>query len=205
MMSPYVRTKETFNGIAAAYGGIDEVLWIEEPRLREIEYGNYDRPDITSLHREKQAFGAFYYRYPEGESPADVYDRACSFIESLFRMWQVRREDNYVIIGHGVMLNIFIQRFFGMTIDEYYALARLDNCEFVVFELNAIGWYGKVSCLRHDLPDHPGLRMGYAQPSAELWNPVKSKSLFSSEPTLNTDMTLESCGSSSALGSNLAK
>ncbi|KAL2942190.1 Phosphoglycerate mutase-like protein AT74 [Bienertia sinuspersici] len=46
----------------------------EECRIREQDFGNFQRE-----------IGRFFYRFPEGESAADVYDRVSSFMESLWR------------------------------------------------------------------------------------------------------------------------
>jgi hypothetical protein len=35
IVSPYVRTRETFNGLAKSFGGFDAQNWREDPRLRE--------------------------------------------------------------------------------------------------------------------------------------------------------------------------
>ena len=48
----------------------------EEPQLREQDFGNFQ--DSTGLAREKaerESYGRFFYRFPNGESGADVYDR----------------------------------------------------------------------------------------------------------------------------------
>merc|ERR1712217_1016349 len=95
---------------------------------------------------------------PEGESPADVYDRDSAFLETLYRMWQQKREDSYVVVSHGTMILIFLQRFFGMTVQEFYTLAELENTEFVVMEKTADYWYEHVYSYRSDRPRHIGLR-----------------------------------------------
>ena len=48
----------------------------EEPQLREQDFGNFQ--DVSGLQREKserESYGRFFYRFPNGESGADVYDR----------------------------------------------------------------------------------------------------------------------------------
>jgi len=37
------------------------------------------------VFQERQMFGRFYYRFPNGEAGTDVYDRMASFITYLFR------------------------------------------------------------------------------------------------------------------------
>ena len=41
--------------------------------------------DMKSVFAERQKFGRFYYRFPNGEAGTDVFDRTASFITYLFR------------------------------------------------------------------------------------------------------------------------
>lgn len=46
-------------------------------------------PDaMPSIMRERREIGAFYYRFPDGESGADVYDRVDNFVEHLHRLFR---------------------------------------------------------------------------------------------------------------------
>lgn len=134
LVSPYVRTWETFSGIAQAWGGTDKLPSRSEILVREQDFGNFDKPDMGELHKEKKDFGQFYYRFPEGESPADLYSRASTFLETLYRRWEHSVEDNLVIVSHRIFLTVFMMRFFRFTLEEYYNLAELKNCEVVVLE-----------------------------------------------------------------------
>ena len=60
---------------------------------------------MQDLHQEKRVFGPFYYRFPDGESQADCYDRASLFLESMYRSWEENTGyDNCVVVGHGAMI-----------------------------------------------------------------------------------------------------
>merc|ERR1712232_943171 len=98
------------------------------------EFGNYDHPDMKQLHKEKKAFGAFCFRFPNGESPADCYDRASIFYESMYRQWENNTKQNHVIIGHGMMLVLMLVRLFRWSTEEWHCIEGLKNCEFVVLE-----------------------------------------------------------------------
>ena len=39
---------------------------------------------MKQVFRERQKFGRFYYRFPNGEAGTDVFDRTASFITYLF-------------------------------------------------------------------------------------------------------------------------
>jgi len=133
--SPYVRARETFMGIAQAWGGPKTVRVRDEMLIREQDFGNFDKPIMEELHQEKRHFGQFYYRFPEGESPADVYTRASVFLETLYRRWEHSLEDNLVVVSHSMFLLVFMTRFFRYTIEDYYKFETLENCELVVLEI----------------------------------------------------------------------
>jgi len=136
IVSPYVRTKETLNGIIHAWDPSEwQKGWIrEDVRIREQEFGNYDSPDMARLHATKKQFGPFYYRFPEGESIADCYDRASLFVESIYRSWHDNTKTNEVIVGHGTMILVTLMRLLRLTVDDFGNLDHLQNCEFVVLE-----------------------------------------------------------------------
>lgn len=133
VVSPWIRTKETLNGILRAWLPL-QPIFREDVRIREQEYGNYDPDDIKELMKEKKRFGPFYYRFPDGESPADCYDRASSFIESLYRSWEDNTARNQVIVSHGMMLIVMIMRLFRIPIVEFPNFDNLQNCELIVLE-----------------------------------------------------------------------
>lgn len=95
IISPYARTVETFHGIVSAWCDPSEfnhiedrelrlqawysklfelgLTWNEDPRIREQDFGNYQEPEkIRQAKRDRHRFGAFYYRFPHGESASDV-------------------------------------------------------------------------------------------------------------------------------------
>ena len=82
-VSPYLRTMQTLYELGQAVG-VDRVLGVrEEPRIREQDFGNFQDATMRELKRERLGFGRFFYRFPNGESAADVYDRVTSFRETL--------------------------------------------------------------------------------------------------------------------------
>lgn len=132
-VSPYVRTRETLNGILRAWGHADFNVR-EDVRMREMEFGNFDSPDMDALRAEKKQFGAFYYRFPNGESPADCFDRASLFWESMYRSWQDNEYDNHAIVCHGMMILVALFRFLRIPVCEFDDYESLTNCEMVVLE-----------------------------------------------------------------------
>lgn len=137
VVSPYVRARETLNGILRSWVEAEEQPMPTvrcDIRIREQEYGNFDRDDIRQLHAEKRTFGAFYYRFPDGESPADCYDRASIFLESLYRSWDDNEDENLVIVSHGLMIIVTLMRLMRWPSEDFDCLQSPRYCEFVVLE-----------------------------------------------------------------------
>lgn len=136
IVSPYVRTIETFQGIIKAWGFEAKTIpWTEEPRIREQDFGNFQEPvKIRECKAARRRFGSFFYRFPSGESPADVYDRMSSFLESLYRMFEKTSEQNYVLVTHGVAIRVILTRYFKYRVAEFEQLDNFHNGEFVVLE-----------------------------------------------------------------------
>ncbi|KAL7682198.1 putative phosphoglycerate/bisphosphoglycerate mutase, active, histidine phosphatase superfamily [Plasmopara halstedii] len=138
IVSPYVRTIETFSGILKAWGFQGKSIpWSEEPRIREQDFGNFQEPmRIRECKAQRRRFGSFFYRFPSGESPADVYDRVSSFLESLYRLFEKSSEENYVLVTHGVAIRVILTRYFKYRISEFEMLENFHNGELAVLEFN---------------------------------------------------------------------
>ncbi|KAA8522438.1 hypothetical protein F0562_013201 [Nyssa sinensis] len=83
-VSPYKRTLETLRNLGKAFGRSRIAGVREEPRLREQDFGNFQDREQMKLQKAIRAlYGRFFYRFPNGESAADVYDRITGFRETL--------------------------------------------------------------------------------------------------------------------------
>lgn len=156
-VSPYVRTRETHNGIAQAFGGIDQmqnstsqstpnntnqghIKWCEDPRIREQDFGNFQ--NASRMKQEKYSrglFSKFFYRFENGgESSADVYDRVSLFLESLYRYWKRKQDQlddhNTIVVAHGLTIQVFFMRWFKYSVDEFLQYDNPGNCEAAVLE-----------------------------------------------------------------------
>jgi len=110
-VSPFVRSQQTFHHLAAPFSK-DQYRMKTDPRLREQEWGNLQDPQaIDECMKHRNAYGRFYYRFPSGESGADVFDRVSTFLESLFRqMTSDHPVENIVIVAHGLQIRLFLMR-----------------------------------------------------------------------------------------------
>lgn len=164
IVSPYARTVETFHGIVSAwcdpdspefasipnremrlkawYGRLLEMglTWHEDPRIREQDFGNYQDPElIRKAKKDRHRFGTFYYRFPHGESASDVFDRVSTFLDSLWRSFDMNRARNYVLVTHGISIRVLLARYFRYTIHQFNMLSNPRNCEMVVLNHDGCG------------------------------------------------------------------
>ncbi|CAI0414589.1 unnamed protein product [Linum tenue] len=75
-VSPYKRTRQTLQHLGKCFERRRIAGVREEPRLREQDFGNFqDRERMRVEKALRMLYGRFFFRFPNGESAADVYDR----------------------------------------------------------------------------------------------------------------------------------
>ncbi|AJT42973.1 histidine phosphatase family protein [Psychromicrobium lacuslunae] len=127
-VSPYLRAYQTLEALGLAEH-TDRIF--EEPRLREQDWANFQNPeDIAEQKELRNAYGHFFYRFRDGESGSDVYDRISSFLETLYRHWS--RPDyapNTLLITHGLTMRLFCMRWFHWSVEYFESLNNPENAE----------------------------------------------------------------------------
>ena len=135
--SSYIRTKQTLARMIETWNK-DQIIGVrDEPRLSEQQYGNF-QSNQQKYKEERKRFGRFFYRFPNGESGLDVYNRVTSFISTLYRDFSdplIQDENlNMVIVTHGLTLRLFLMRFFKFTILDFEESENPPNCGMVILE-----------------------------------------------------------------------
>ena len=145
-LSPYFRTRQTFQHIQESIRG-NIIKAFEDPRLREQDWGHLRSPDLNEeIIQERDGFSTFYYRIPDGESGADVYDRVSIFLETLHRDFQKSDyADNVLIVTHGMTLRLFLMRWFHMSVEDFENLRNPHNCQIVIMQKNSDDRYRLIS------------------------------------------------------------
>lgn len=163
-VSPYRRTLETLRGVGRAFDARRIAGVREEPRIREQDFGNFqDREKMRVEKETRRRYGRFFYRFPDGESAADVYDRITGFRETLRADIDIGRfqppsplggppapEMNLVLVSHGLTLRVFLMRWYKWTVRQFEGLANLDNGGALVMQT---GEGGRYSLLVHHTVD----------------------------------------------------
>ena len=152
-ISPYKRTRQTTEGILAGLCSNEpapspfqrsHIKVYEEPRIREQDFGNFQPgPDeVERLWRERAEYGHFFYRIPNGESGADVYDRITSFNGSLWRRFS---EDDMasvaILVTHGLCSRVFLMAWYHYSVEFFEDLRNINHCEMLVMKLEPNGRY----------------------------------------------------------------
>lgn len=148
-VSPYERTRATLREMGRAFGRKRIIGVREECRIREQDFGNFQVEErMKAIKETRERFGRFFFRFPEGESAADVFDRVASFMESMWRDIDMNRleqdentETNLIMISHGLTSRVFLMKWFKWTVDQFERLNNLGNCESRVMQLGPGGEY----------------------------------------------------------------
>jgi broad specificity phosphatase PhoE len=136
--SPYKRSLETYESMSACFSASHIRGLQEEVQLREQDFGNFQDAEGKEHEKaERLRFGRFFYRFPNGESGADVYDRITIFEDHMIRDINAGRfadRTNLVLVTHGLALRIFLMRWFHWTLDQYLMVHNPPNAEPLVLE-----------------------------------------------------------------------
>jgi broad specificity phosphatase PhoE len=158
LSSPYIRTRQTAEAICKAGGLGGSVKLLIDERLREREFGIFDRltsAGIRNKYPEEAAhratLGKFYHRPPGGESWADVILRLRSALNTINMHYCDRR---VLIVCHQVV--VLCMRYILEELSEEDILridkqAEVLNCGICVYDF---------------VPDADGLCV----PRLEIWN-----------------------------------
>ena len=127
-VSPYARTRQTAR-IALAELKSQVKLWVEDPRLREQEFsGSFQRDRVP--YEERIRYGKFFFRWPGGESAADVYDRASLFLDTLHRDFSkhTARNDVVLVFTHGLTARVLLMRWMHFSVETFELTSNPPNC-----------------------------------------------------------------------------
>ena len=150
VVSPFERTIQTLYSLQRALGNVRVRRVHVDPRVREQEFGNFQKADMRETHASmSREVGRFYYRRPTGESGADVYDRASTFWESLLRGGFTPQEalvhnrespdDALLVVTHGLTMRLLLMRYFAWSPQTFDAVYNPGNCDFWVLAKDASG------------------------------------------------------------------
>ncbi len=140
--STFKRSRQTFESMKSnlKFPGFKSYIYHEDPRIREQEWGNYQKHyDSQEVLEEREKYGSFYYRISQGESGADVYDRLSTFLDTLFRDFEKPDyPENVIIVSHGFTIRIFLMRWFHWSPEEFEELVNPKNGQVIEMHWNPL-------------------------------------------------------------------
>ena len=140
--SPFYRTRQTLQFIKHFIK--DYIVGEhEDARLREQEYGHYrGKKEADSIDKQREEYGRFYFRVPDGENGGQVYDRQKGFLDTLYRDFEHENfPDNVLIVGHGFQIRILLMAWLHWSVEEFESKRNLENCEILQLILDETGHY----------------------------------------------------------------
>jgi broad specificity phosphatase PhoE len=132
IVSPHIRTIQTAKLIQQT---ISPCSYKEELRIREVDVGNLlTDDDLARIRRERPIVGRFHYRFPNGESLADVYLR--------LKQWLAEKpfddypdESNIIIVTHAATMNVFQMIWENLPVSQFNDLPKPQNSGMIVYEI----------------------------------------------------------------------
>eukprot|EP00873_Tetraselmis_striata_P019330 jgi/Tetstr1/439594/TSEL_028019.t1 len=118
--SPYERCVQTMNGILESFPASKIESIRQEVQLREQDFGNFQDLEETKKEKaERLRYGRFFYRFPHGESGADVYNRMTMMEDELVRDLRAGcfdRNTSILVVSHGLSVRIMLMNWFSERI-----------------------------------------------------------------------------------------
>lgn len=125
--SPYYRTRQTWEQVAKS---VRPDFIKEDPRLREHEWtGQLVDQNKKAWEKECVDYSLFYFRFTNGESCADTFDRICTFKIDLDN--EIAADsyfpENLLIVGHGMTNRIILMKYLGLSVEQFEAIKNPRN------------------------------------------------------------------------------
>ncbi|MCA9389991.1 histidine phosphatase family protein [candidate division WWE3 bacterium] len=144
-ISPYLRTRQTFEGIAQSWPGLNDVPHVFEDRIREQEHGLAsvfnDRAIYLTLNPLQALLfkqeGKYYYRYLNGESRSDVKSRLRSMLGTFIREYA---EKNILLVSHHLTLLCLRSNLERWDVETFLSVDEKEkpiNCGVTVYKGNS--------------------------------------------------------------------
>lgn len=132
-VSPFQRTLETARYARRAF--FHRLVRQDQcPRLREQEFGNFQsNVDSLTYREEQRRVGRFWYRFPTGESGADVYDRVSSYwYDTLLKVNDrvgYDPVDAVVVVCHGLSIRFLLMQLYSWSPTTFHSVYNAGNCD----------------------------------------------------------------------------
>lgn len=136
-VSPFERTLQTASELRKALE--HRIVRTDiQPRIREQEFGNLQGDEIKNFRKEQKRVGRFWYRFPTGESGADVYDRVKSWwdqsVLTVNERYGYDPIDALVVVTHGLTMRFVLMQLYGWSPTTFHSVWNAGNCNVYVLK-----------------------------------------------------------------------
>mgnify|MGYP001168649990 CR=1 FL=1 len=155
--SPFDRARETFTFANHGFksqdqeepSGFEIMDYREDPRIREQDWGGFYEVDpryaknryhgIDVANDDSANTSKFWYKFKDGESGAEVYDRSSASLE--YHLGRFPDQDDYVklFITHGYTMRVMLMYLLGLTVEEFETMVSPENCGFSHLVIDGYG------------------------------------------------------------------
>ncbi|CAE8591165.1 unnamed protein product [Polarella glacialis] len=128
-VSPFERTLQTARNILFTSFNASKVVDVSvDPRIREQEFGNLQGTKFK-FYKQAHQEHRFWYRFPTGESGADVYDRTTQWWDSAMRRHtRERASEIVVVVTHGLTMRLILMQLFHWSPNTFHTVWNPSNC-----------------------------------------------------------------------------
>mmetsp|Transcript_19954 Transcript_19954/g.37613 ORF Transcript_19954/g.37613 Transcript_19954/m.37613 type:complete len:456 (+) Transcript_19954:138-1505(+) len=137
IVSPFQRTMQTARNILVSIQS-QVVNDVKDPRIREQEFGNLQGDDFKKFRKEQKTVGRYFYRFPTGESGADVHARVKSWWHDCVLNLNTRpgyaSVDNVIVVTHGLTMRFILMQLFDWSPNTFETMWNAHNCEIYVLK-----------------------------------------------------------------------
>lgn len=135
VISPFERTLQTAAALRPWFE--HRIVRTEvQPRIREQEFGNLQVHDFEKFRDAQKKVGRFWYRFPTGESGADVYDRVKSWwYDSVLNVNErvgFEPIDAIVVVTHGLTMRFVLMQLYGWSPTTFHSIWNARNCDLYI-------------------------------------------------------------------------
>lgn len=131
-VSPFMRTLQTARNIKSVLDEGQVLRTHVDTMIREQEFGNIQDHDHEKLREEQKRVGRYWYRFPTGESGADVYSRVKQWWDSRIAWLNVHPDeeivDDVIVVTHGLTMRFILMQLFGWSPNTFHTVWNADNC-----------------------------------------------------------------------------
>jgi broad specificity phosphatase PhoE len=132
IVSPFERTVQTAMEMRRSFD--HRIVRTDlQPRIREQEFGNWQDHDFEQFRVEQKKVGRFWYRFPTGESGADVHDRVKSWwSDSVLNVNERHGHDPVgalVIVTHGLTMRFVLMGLYDWSPNTFHSVWNANNCD----------------------------------------------------------------------------